>query len=262
MKRSGRRLMSWKRSFTHARAPKPPARRTPWSGPSAASGRFEYRIAQTATITPPTIHPAAKPITAPVWPATAASDGQSTRHDHRRGDGEPRVRLEPLACQGNRRHDPPCEGKREGGHQGDGHPGAEFAHRPVAQQGIGDQAEHCADEAQPERGRQDAGYRAARRPEAAADAVGDARSQPGAGDESGEEDELRREGDQPGPVRPLDPGDRDAVEAQGGEGSREGQRRKKRTRGELPSRLRGGAGFGLSAVGHRHLRQVTAGVAT
>ena len=29
-----------------------------------------------------------------------------------------------------------------------------------------------------------------------------------------------------------------------------------------PSRLRGGAGFGLSAVGHRHLRQVTAGVAT
>ena len=78
MKRSGRRLMSWNRSFTHARAPKPPALRTPWSGPSAASGRFEYRIAQVATITPPTIHPAAKPITAPVWPATAASDGHST----------------------------------------------------------------------------------------------------------------------------------------------------------------------------------------
>ena len=79
MKRSGRRLTSWKRSFTQARAPKPPARRTPWSGPSAASGRFEYRIAQTPTIPPPTIHPAAKPITAPVRPATAASDGQSTR---------------------------------------------------------------------------------------------------------------------------------------------------------------------------------------
>ena len=70
--------MSWKRSLTQARAPNPPASRTLWSGPCAASGRRASRIAHPPAIRPPRTYPAANPITAPVRPATSASAGQSS----------------------------------------------------------------------------------------------------------------------------------------------------------------------------------------
>ena len=76
MNRSGRTLMNWNRSLTQARSPKPPAARTPWSGPRPLRACRAVRSAQAAAMIPPTTQPAANPITAPVSSRREASVGQ------------------------------------------------------------------------------------------------------------------------------------------------------------------------------------------
>ncbi len=250
MNRSGRTLMNWKRSLTQARMPKAPAATHPLVGavgrlPGCGRTEAPRRRCHDAShdeACGESDHGAGR--------ATDQGAGRAHDQHRRRGrDRDQRVLLEALARERDRRHDPPRQRKGKRAHQAGGHQRAELAHRGVAQEQVGAEAERGAPQPEDDRSAHSATSGAARRPKARADPIGDARPHPDPRDEGGDHDHLGAEGDQAGAIGPLDPGDGDAVHAQGAERRPSAPRR--RARAPVP-KARAGARGVARALGDRH----------